>query len=185
MDRRLVAVGAFALLVGGGMLWATARPSVEAPAKPPEEAAEAPPPAPPTVRHERPEPAEEVFHDAPTPALVRAGAQPGDDVEQRRRLEQQAALAAPYWAKLAPRVQDPARRAAASEMFARLHRLDEPAADLARAQYDLTQELISKGGLDRKSQGWLDYLNSTSAAVLQSGDPTGIPTPEQAGVTRP
>jgi hypothetical protein len=192
VDRRLLAVVGFALLAGGVTLWLTRDPAAPTePARPPAVAAvvEEPPPARPPARAstERvpPEPTEEVIRDTPVPALVRAGPQPGDDVEQRRRLEQQAALAAPYWARLAPRVQDPALREASTEMFARLNRLDAPAADLARAEYDLTQALIAKGGLDRKSKAWLDYLNSTSAAVIQDGDPTAIPTPEQAGLYRP
>ena len=190
MNKRLLAAGGFALLVGGIALWATGSQERAVPTGEPairEEhvpivtaaPARAPSPRPPAPH------AEEVLSDRPTPALVRAGAQPGDDVETRRRLEQQAALAAPYWARLAPKVQDAELRAASTEMFARLNRLDEPAADLAREEYELTQELIAKGGLDRKSQAWLDYLNSTAAAVIQGGNPAEIPTPEQAGQYRP
>lgn len=181
MDRRLLAVGAFVLLLGGAVFFLSADPEAPAGAKAP--TAEKLPVARPTPiapRH-----VEEEVAGAPTPALVRAGPQPGDDVEQRRRLEQQAALAAPYWAQIAPRLQDAGLRAEATEMFERLHRLDEPAADLARAQYDLTQALISKGGLDRKSKAALDYLNSTSAAVLQNGDPSLVIKPEEALRYRP
>lgn len=181
MDRRLVAVGVFVLALGGVAFWLTA-----APESPSRAAAGGPPVlSRPTPIAPHRAPTEEVLQDTPTPALVRAGPQPGDDVEERRRLEVQASLAAPYWARLAPHIQDPALRTQSTEMFARLNRLDEPAAELARAQYDLTQALIARGGLDRKSQSWLDYLNSTSAAVLQDGDASQIPTPEQAATRRP
>ena len=181
MDRRLLAVGAFVLALGGTIFFVTADPNAPAESRPTTtEKKPVTKPTPIAPRH-----VEEEVAAEPTPALVRAGPQPGDDVEQRRRLEQQAVLAAPYWAQIAPRIQDAGLRTEATEMFERLNRLDEPAADLARAQYDLTQTLISKGGLDRKSKAALDYLNSTSAAVLQNGDPSLVIKPEEALKYRP
>ena len=130
----------------------------------------------------RPTPANEVDvpGGVPVPALVVSGPQPGDDPGLRARLEVQAKLALPYWARIAPKVQDPALRSRTAEMFTRLSALGEPASDLGRGQYELTQELITAGGFDHKAQVWVDYLNSTSAAVLQNGDPAEVITPEQA-----
>ncbi len=136
----------------------------------------------PPVNASRPRPADvvDVPGARPIPALVVSGPQPGDEPALRARLEVQAKLALPYWARIAPKVQDPALRTRTTQMFTRLGELGEPASDLARAQYDLTQELITAGGFDHKSQVWVDYLNSTSASVLQSGDPAEVITPEEA-----
>ncbi len=174
-----------ALLGGLGAWWLTSPPPEAAPPprladKRPVKAA-APRPDAPAVRT-TPDP--DVVDEPggrPVPALVPQGIQPGDDPDFRARLESQAKVAAPYWAKVAPKVSDPALRTRATEMFTRLQTLGEPAEALAKEQYTLTQELITAGGLDHKSQVYVDYLNSTSAMVLQGGgDPADIPDPDQA-----
>ncbi len=197
MDRRLGIIGVVAagLLAGAAMWWWSEdgqRPAPRAAPTSGEGEAAAPaarPSAEPaaTLPAVRPLPphADEVLSDTPVPALVRAGPQAGDDPAQRERLEQQAVLAGPYWAKLAPRLSDPELRAAATGVFTSLQTLDRPAAELAAEQYELTQSIITAGGLDRGTQAMVDYLNSTAAAVLQGGDPAEIPLPGQAGARPP
>lgn len=130
----------------------------------------------------RPDPdAPEEVAAAPVPALVPQGIQPGDDPELRARLESQAKVSGPYWARLAPKLKDPGRQGRAATMFTRLQTLGEPAELLAKEQYALTQEIIAEEELDHKSRVWVDYLNNTSAVVLQGGaDPADITTPDQA-----
>lgn len=121
--------------------------------------------------------------EAPTKG-VRAGPQPGDDPVFRARLEEQAVLAMPFWARVAPRMQRSEDRLEAAEMVERLGRLDEPAASLARAQYDLAQRLIANGGLDRGTESALQYLDSTAASVIQGGNPAEVMTPSEAAQPR-
>ena len=91
----------------------------------------------------------------------------------------------PFWARVAPRLQRSQDRLDAAEMVERLGRLDEPAASLAQAQYDLAQRLISNGGLDRGTETAVQYLNSTAACVIQGGDPAEVITPSEAAQARP
>ncbi len=181
MDRRLGIV----LVVGVACVVGVAAWRLTSPAEPPPaipKVARASKVAVTPVNKARPRPAQvaDVPGAAPIPALVVSGPLPGDEPALRARLEVQAKLALPYWARIAPKVQDPALRTRTAEMFTRLSALGEPASDLARAEYELTQELITEGGFDHKSQVWVDYLNSTSAAVLQNGDPAEVITPEEA-----
>lgn len=110
-------------------------------------------------------------------ALQRAEAHPDDTPAIRAALEVQAELAAPYWAKLSPRIADAKLRAESASMIERLRVLDEPAESLARDEYALTQTLIAQGGWDTKTLAALQYLNSSSASVIQGGDPAEIPVP--------
>jgi hypothetical protein len=95
----------------------------------------------------------------------------------RAALEVQAELAAPYWSRLSPRIADPKLRAVSAGMIERLRALNEPAELIARDEYALTQTLIAEGGWDNQTLATLQYLNSTSASVIQGGDPAEIPLP--------
>jgi hypothetical protein len=103
-----------------------------------------------------------------------------DDPAIRAALEAQADLAAPHWARVAPRIADATDRAAAVAMIERLRTLSEPSAGLAREEYDLTTRLIGAGDWDAATLRELQYLNSTAASVIQGGDPAAIDTPEEA-----
>ena len=110
-------------------------------------------------------------------AVQRSAPHADDSPQMRLSLETQAELAAPYWARVSPRIADPELRAKAAAMTERLRALSEPAESIARDEYSLTQALLSAGGWDSKTLSAIQYLNSTSAAVIQSGDPGEVPVP--------
>ncbi len=184
----IVVVGA---LAGGGVAyWLTAPPPAPpAPPKVAEHVAAAPkkppPAAVPTQTENLIAPGVDLEGGASPASAARAPAGLTDDPEQRKRLERTADLGAPYWAKIAPHIQDPEMRARAAAMSERLRALNEPTTILAHEQYALTQGLISIGGWDRGTLLNLQYLNSLAATVLQGGDPDALPTPEQEATFKP
>ncbi|MBM4368749.1 MAG: hypothetical protein FJ102_21225 [Deltaproteobacteria bacterium] len=78
-----------------------------------------------------------------------------------------AKIAVPEWRALAAHVDEPGLRAEAEAMADRLARLDEDAERLARAEYDLTQRLITLGGWKPTASRQLQRLNSEAARVIQ------------------
>ncbi len=145
-----------ALLGGLGAWWLTSPPPEAAPPprladKRPVKAA-APRPDAPAVRT-TPDP--DVVDEPggrPVPALVPQGIQPGDDPDFRARLESQAKVAAPYWAKVAPKVSDPALRTRATEMFTRLQTLGEPAEAWPRSSTRSPRSSSPRAGLTTKAR---------------------------------
>lgn len=94
---------------------------------------------------------------------------PGDDPALRARLYVHAKVAVAEWPFVVQRIDDPVLRAEAEAMVERLRRLDEQAETLARAEYDLTQRLIARGGWDRTTERRIQELNSAAAMVIQGG----------------
>ncbi len=94
---------------------------------------------------------------------------PGDDAALRARLYVHAKMAVADWPLVASRIEEPGLRAEAEAMVGRLGRLDEPAEDLSRDEYDLTQRLIAHGGWDRTTLRRIQALNSAAAMVIQGG----------------
>ncbi|MBM4391611.1 MAG: hypothetical protein FJ090_10860 [Deltaproteobacteria bacterium] len=78
-----------------------------------------------------------------------------------------AKVAVPEWRAFAQHVEPPGLRAEAEAMAERLARLDEDAELLARAEYDLTQRLITHGGWKSTALRQLQRLNSEAAMVIQ------------------
>ena len=185
----IVVVGAVA---GGGVAYWLTAPPPAAPSVPKvvERAAAAPkkkppPAAVPTETENLVAPGVDLEAGASPASAARAPAGLTDDPAQRKRLERTADLGAPYWAKIAPHIQDPGMRARAAAMVERLRALNEPTTILAHEQYALTQGLISIGGWDRGTLLNLQYLDSLAATVLQGGDPDSLPTPEQEATFKP